>query len=938
MANIPGGQGLLPGVETNFQSVGAGVAGNVGTLIPAIIGLGSRSEVVVTLALGMGKDGLNPTYTSTSGQDGRHFQLLQSPIVTNRTTLFLNGVPLIGTEGSITTTTTFSHQYQYLLDIANGEILLQAAYIVNQGGSNYIPSPNNIGIGTIQNLTLPDTNAPSETWTIKCISVQRNNSNQPIAGTAVFSSFGTVSGSPLDANGNPITWVANNTVVSNGVLSFSLLETENNSFVVISPFNPGDYFSIEVQSGVLPQNASLTASYIATGDINNPTMQFSSPAVQTAYGAPSLSNTLAIGCQLAFANQAPAIMCVEAAPALPRRTSYVMETNFPGLSTNVNDFIIPFPAGVIPDINSQIHVFVTNPSTSIETQLIPNQYPYYTLGTAGQPTESAFVFSNTQPPGGYSFDYTVVQSVEALNFATDGYLNANYATQVNAYFSSATVGEFNNTYIGMNLVVLDATYSQNVGTFEIVAVNDGILEVSAINNTPPFAALVNNTSVSFNLIDVSTGLVIGSSSGTDGTLTSIGGTSTGTFNSTAINFNTFGGIGGLTDGAIQLQITTATTVTNESFFVITDYNSGSNTLTIAETFVTETGLRFEIQNPALTSEYLVLNHNIVPNNYSLRVTVVDERDASFYDAGWELALASLETQECSIVCPLPQQTISIIFQNTVQHCITMSSLTYKKERVAFIGAIKGLLPDNLTGAKLAAVESLGILEGIQGNTVAEILAGDTEDLLNYSVSAAYGDTYRCVYFFPSSIVVQVGADQQTLDGFYLAAAGAGWQSAQNYVAMPMTNKVLTGFTILSTSVYNELVLEQLAAAGVTTLDQVAGGGLVNWGLTTTQSGFPQEQEISVIFIRDAIAKALRAGFAGFIGQPGTPQALTNMIARGQALFKSFISQQLITNYTNLVIVQDPIEPRQFNVSATVIPNFPINWIYAKIDVGTSVTA
>ena len=353
--------------------------------------------------------------------------------------------------------------------------------------------------------------------------------------------------------------------------------------------------------------------------------------------------------------------------------------------------------------------------------------------------------------------------------------------------------------------------------------------------------------------------------------------------------------------------------------------------------MTETGLRFEVQNPNSTSEYLVLNHNVVPNNYALRVTIVDERDASFYDAGWELALASLETQECSIVCPLPQQTISIIFQNTVQHCLTMSSITFKKERVAFIGAINGLLPVNLTGAEPAAVESLGILEGIQGNTVAEVLAGDTEDLLNYSVAAAYGDTYRCVYFFPDQIVVQVGADQQIIDGFYIAAAGAGWQSAQNYVALPMTNKVLSGFTILTSSVYNELVLEQLAAAGVTTLDQVAGGGLVNWALTTTQSGFPAEQEVSIIFIRDTIAKALRAGFAGFIGQPGTSDVTANIIARAQSLFKSFVSQQLITSYSSLVVVQDAVEPRQWDVTAQVSPVYPINWIFALVDVGSSVT-
>ena len=521
MSNFPGGAGALPGVYTDIQTLSSGVSSPVGTLIAAIIGLGSRSEVIIGHALGSGQDGLNINYTSTNGAIGRCFQLSQFPIIENRTTLFVNGIPLTGIEGNITPTSTFSNNYQYLLDISNGEILLQAAYLLNQGGSYYVSGPNNIGIGTLQNLTLVDVNAPSETWTIKCVSVQRNNLNQPIAGTAIFSSFGTVSGSPLDANGNPIVWVANNTVVSNGILSFSLVETENNSDVVISPFNPGDQFSITVVSGVLPQNASLTATYIATGDINNPIFQSSIPAIQKAYGAPSLSNTLAIGCQLAFANGTPGIMCVEAAPALPRRTSYHMESNFPATSTDVNDFIIPFPPGVVPDINSQIHVFVTNPSTQVETQLIPNQYPYYTLGTAGNPTDSQFVFSNAQPPSGYSFDYTVIQSIETLNFATDGYLNANYGTQVNALFSSATVGEFNNSYIGMQVEIFDATYSTNNGTFEVVGVVDGVLELSAINNTPPFAPFVNNTGVSFDLIEVSTGLVIGSSSGSDGVLTSI---------------------------------------------------------------------------------------------------------------------------------------------------------------------------------------------------------------------------------------------------------------------------------------------------------------------------------------------------------------------------------------------------------------------------------
>lgn len=934
MSNIPGAQGILPSVVTDIQTNSAGISVPGGPLIASIIGLGSRAEVIIANALGGGSDGLDPTFTSSNGADGRHFQLSQFPIIQNRTTIFENGIPLVGTEGSITATTVFPTNYQYMVDITTGHLLLQAAYIVNQGGANYVPSPNNIGLGTIQNLALVDMNAPNETWTIKCISVQRNNLNQPIAGTAVFTAFGTVSGSILDANGNVITWIANNTVVSNGILSFSIVETENNSDVVISPFNPGDSFNIKVASGVLPKNASLTATYIAVGDINNPTFFSNMPNISTKHGAASLSNTLTLGCQLAFANGTPGVMCVEAAPALPRRTSYILESNFPGMSTDVNDFIIPFAPGVVPDINSQIHVFVTNPSTEVETQLIPNQYPYYTLGTAGQPTATEFVFSNAQPPAGFSFDYTVIQSVETLNFATDGYLNADYSTQINAFFSSATVGEFNSSYVGQQVQIIDSNNDANIGTFEVVAVNDGILEIRA-SGSPPFAPFTveGTNAIHFQLIDPSTGDVVGGSVGTDGSVSSPSGSTAG-FHSTAIVFSTFGSA--LELEGLQLEITLSVD-DNAGLYVITGYNSGTNTLTIAKTFVTETGLKFEVQDPDLTSDYLVLNHNIVPNGYSLRVTIVDERDASFYDAGWELALASLETQEVSMVCPLPQQTISIIFQNTVQHCITMSGPTYRKERVALIGAINGLMPDNLTGAEPAAVESLGILEGIQGNTVAEVLAGDTEDLLNYSVPDAFGDTYRCFYFFPDQIVVQAGADQQIVDGFYLAAAASGWWSGQTYVANPLTNKVLSGFTILTSRTYNELVLQQLAAAGVTTLDQVAGGGLVNWGLTTTQSGFPEEQEQSIIFIRDTIAKALRAGFAGFIGQPGTGNTTANMIARAQSLFKSFVSQQLITNYANIVVQQDPVEPRQWDITASVSPVYPINWIYALVDIGTTIT-
>jgi len=199
MADIPGATNALPGVFTLVQTVGAGAAIPGGSRVTAMIGQGQSNVTIVAQAQGGGLDGLDPTYTTTSGSDGRHFLLAGAPLVPNRTTLFLNGIPLVGMESTITATTVFSNQFQYLLDPVTGEILLQAAYIVNQGGAFYVPLPTNVGLGSINGLTLVDVNAPPETWTVRCIAVQRNSLNQPIGGTAQFIAIGSVSGAQVDA-------------------------------------------------------------------------------------------------------------------------------------------------------------------------------------------------------------------------------------------------------------------------------------------------------------------------------------------------------------------------------------------------------------------------------------------------------------------------------------------------------------------------------------------------------------------------------------------------------------------------------------------------------------------------------------------------------------------------------------------------------------------
>jgi len=1009
MANIPGATNVLPGVFTDVITQSRGVSVPGGSRIAAMIGEGSTDETIVSQALGGGQDGLNSSYTGTTGRDGRHFQLVNFPLVSNRVSIFKNGIPLNGLE-SLIDSNPFSSKYDYRIDITTGKLELQRGHLFDQGGSFWTALSTNVGQGSLSSLTLVDANALPETWTVRCVKVQRNSLNQPIANTASFLAFGSVSGSKLDANGNPIIWLADGTVVSNGVISFSITETT-------PVFREGDAFTVVIASGVLSRNDSLTANYIPVAILNDPLLVQGLGDVVRRHGLPSLSNNLALGAQLAFANQAPALLTVQAAPPLPRRTSYLLNSEVNALALDTDEFTFPLPFGVIPDLNSNIHFFVRNNATNTETQILPNKFDYYQLDESGQPTTQQFIFDDVPAPGGHSYFYTVKESLEALNYGEDGYIGRNLAFNNQGLFSSASI-TFDSTYVGKALKITESNNSANFGIFNVTAVQNGKLYVvaddsifspSTLQANPVYLSDFINVATptaSFRVIDPVTGLPVGGGAGTDGYITTVGATTgQATVKSASVNTNAIAGILGYkleitgpttnftaaqpvgnlglydisaaptftvtgATNASPIEITTSTahglssqdtvtisgvvgnTAANGTFQVV---STGANTftlngstgnsayvsggtvyphkLTITKAIVNESDLEFEVLDPTLTSSYVVVNHNVVPNGYGLRVTIVDSRDASFYDAGWINAFDALEKVECDILVPLPKQTISIIFQTALAHCITMSNIRNKKERVLFMGAISGLTPDNITGVKPAAVEDIGVLEGIQGETVTDILAGNVEDLANYSVPDAFGNTFRAVYFYPDQIVVQAGSDNVLIDGFYLAAAAAGYEAADVRLENPLTKKILTGFTILRNKQFSPQTLEALATAGVTTLQPVAGGGQIVWGRTTTQSGFPEEQEISIVFIRDRVAKTLRAGFEGFIGNPESVNTGAILNTRGVILMNSLVAQGLITQYKDLSVIRDDVDPTQWNITVRVQPTYPINFIYIKVSLG-----
>lgn len=417
-------------------------------------------------------------------------------------------------------------------------------------------------------------------------------------------------------------------------------------------------------------------------------------------------------------------------------------------------------------------------------------------------------------------------------------------------------------------------------------------------------------------------------SGDDGVLTVVSGT-TATLSSDTVEF-------GLDDlsATRSVRIENATNPVNNGTFSIVSVTSGVVTITNPGGFVTEDPIEFQVLDSSSSSARILWTDDLALSlGESLRCTLVDTRDADFFDPGWISAYDVAERIEVDMVVPLPSQTISVIFQNGKSHVETMSGIKNKRERVLMIGSIAGLTPENVIGTDPAAVEDIGVLEGIQGDDVTEILAGNIEDLADYGVQNNYGDSFRVFYFYPDQIVVQTGADRVQADGFFIAAAAAGYFSGRDLIQEPLTNKTLGGFTLTRDKLFSPIIEENITAAGIALLRPLSGGGLVIFGKTTTDSLLPEEEEMSVVFIRDRIAKDMRTAFNPFIGKAETPTFQQTLYARATAMMQSFLSRRLITDFKDLVVERDPVEPRQWNITVKVQPTFPVNWIFIRLGIG-----
>lgn len=247
--------------------------------------------------------------------------------------------------------------------------------------------------------------------------------------------------------------------------------------------------------------------------------------------------------------------------------------------------------------------------------------------------------------------------------------------------------------------------------------------------------------------------------------------------------------------------------------------------------------------------------------------------------------------------------VATVQQVGKEHCELMSDTPNRKERIMFTG-------------------------GYEDYTITEALDEET------GVDNNFGDSFRALFFMPERVSRVVNGETVYLDGQYVAAAAAGKMAGNEYLAEPLTRKVLTGFDIPANKKYTDIQERLLGEEGVSVVQALNAGGRVVNGFTTVNTGNANEEEPSVVRIRDYTAKTVRELLENrFVGTVIGPNTLPEIEETTRGILQSLISQVLITDFANITVRQDPVEPRQVNVAFDIQPAYPLNWIRIDFTVG-----
>lgn len=201
-------------------------------------------------------------------------------------------------------------------------------------------------------------------------------------------------------------------------------------------------------------------------------------------------------------------------------------------------------------------------------------------------------------------------------------------------------------------------------------------------------------------------------------------------------------------------------------------------------------------------------------------------------------------------------------------------------------------------------------------------------------------TKRIVYVSTDVVVWNNPAtgNDVLLPGYYAAAECAGITAALS-LQVPLTHKRLISFKPIPAKY--ELTMNQkntMASSGVCVVENNKNDGLL-WvvhGKTTALTG-PEDEEISIVRTLDRLATELRDSMESkFIGTGYLVDDMTSIALQSAtiAFLNQKIQSQWITDFQNVAVTIDPVEPRAFLITANVKPAYPVDYIDFTLRVGT----
>jgi len=260
------------------------------------------------------------------------------------------------------------------------------------------------------------------------------------------------------------------------------------------------------------------------------------------------------------------------------------------------------------------------------------------------------------------------------------------------------------------------------------------------------------------------------------------------------------------------------------------------------------------------------------------------------------------TRKADVVVPLSNDPT--VHQALSRQLTTQASARYKGEAIGFVGYNQFATPAQMSS--------------------------NANSLLNQRMIAMGNPAAGILITNPTTGI----AVEYLVDGPFIAAAMAGLNcNPANDVATTLTNQNLTGFSRLLVT-FDDPTMDLMAANGLTLVLNNNGALLIRHYKTTDPSNVLVSEPTSTT-IADYVSQQFRLTLAQFIGRKIVDGLTTDIQVVSNSLLKNLVDKQIISAYQNLVVVQNPNDPTEIDVTVTFQPIFSLLYLSVTFTVQTS---